>query len=221
MPESRRLMQARLLVPPSSPSPSRPSMSTSSITEGGTPIHKLPVEVLAQILFLVLILDHGHNIPDEVLQQLCQVCLRWRDIVFQTQSLWTSIDPWSSLILHTKLRRSGNASLSITASDPTNVHLNQLLPHLHRCEYLHVQAEENELAAIFDHSMPRLKVLKMKARIREEPYFYDEFEEAFPPALVLDRLPDLTRIRRIKLAGVTFPSGVSGKRSCHPFMVYG
>lgn len=175
---------------------------------GDPPIQKLPVEILTNVLLLSLWMEHRRIVPDESVRRLCRVCSLWRDAILQCQQFWTTIHNFSPphTFLPTKLRRSGNASLKIICFNPDTPFVESILPHLHRCEYIHTRTTEANIARILGQSIPRLKILKLK--VPESTYWVGPF----PPALVFDPPKNLAGVRRIKLKGITFFTGVSGTR---------
>lgn len=124
--------------------------------------------------------------------------------ILRCSLFWTSIGPEyppSPELTALKLQRSGNASLKIECFDPGESHLNQLLPHLYRAEYMYIRTEVNNLVRILTSEMPRLRILKLLT---------SQSSSSTAPALILGPPSHIGRLNSIKLKGIVFSDGLSG-----------
>ncbi|KAJ7595981.1 hypothetical protein C8J56DRAFT_392847 [Mycena floridula] len=113
--------------------------------QDASPISRLPVELLGSI-FAECDNDNDGRLT---LCDITSVCFLWRAVALSMPTLWSTIDirdplPWHVPMVKLWAQRSGDVTLkihigkSVEWEEHKNLVLLALLPHLHRCQPLHV-----------------------------------------------------------------------------------
>ncbi|KAG8896376.1 hypothetical protein FRB99_008921 [Tulasnella sp. 403] len=128
-------------------------------------IHRLPIEVLAEIFKIAVEDPFGSHYP--WLAEMSRVCTLWATAIHQTPGLWTVLfDRYDLRLVNNIIAKSRNCplSLSVTSSSQrTTSFLDRLLPVVYRwgAEQLFITAQDIEYLQRFlkNVSAPKLKKL--------------------------------------------------------------
>ncbi|KAJ7353221.1 hypothetical protein DFH08DRAFT_1077471 [Mycena albidolilacea] len=148
------------------------------------PVLTLPNEIVSEIF--VQVLPDFPRCPPPIgplsPYLLCQICYKWRDIVFYTPALWSVISlsfhkagrvPQKLRYFQTSIERSGSCHLSLKLR--TSLHQQYLaelkhtaINHFHRMEYLDLSYwTAFEFPTGIEFSLPRLRSLKLGFSIED------------------------------------------------------
>ncbi|KAJ7353260.1 hypothetical protein DFH08DRAFT_856356, partial [Mycena albidolilacea] len=148
------------------------------------PVLTLPNEIVSEIFVQVLPDFPRYPPPIGPLSPylLCQICRKWRDIVFSTPALWSVISlsfrkagrvPQKLRYLQTSIERSGSCRLSLKLGTCLNnsrlVELRRMIiAHFHRVEYLDLSSWPGfKFPTDTELSLPRLRGLNLGYSVEE------------------------------------------------------